>query len=51
MLQQVVRKLYLLARAANKIRIADALARGNPNPLGTYLKNRLLFRIFGRFLR
>lgn len=51
MLRQLTRFLYSAARASNKARIAGQLLRGNPAPLVKHERNRLLFRILGRFLR
>lgn len=51
MLAQLTRVLYHAARLSNKARIAGQLLRGNPTPLLRHERNRLLFRIFGRFLR
>lgn len=51
MFRQLTRFLYAAARASNKARIAGQLLRGNPTPLLKHERNRLLFRLFGRFLR
>ena len=51
MIAQLTRFLYHAARVANKARIAGQLLRGNARPLARYGRNRLYFRLFGRFLR
>jgi hypothetical protein len=43
--------LYQTARVANKIRIASAVLHGNAKPAARYLRNRVYFKLFGRFLR
>jgi len=51
MLNALTRALYQAARLSNKARIAGQLFRGNPKPLLRHERNRLYFRIFGRFLK
>jgi hypothetical protein len=50
-LSKLTRSLHQAARVSNDVRIAEKLVDGNPRPLLVHEKNRVLFRLFGRFLR
>jgi hypothetical protein len=50
-LSQITRAAYGAARLLNKTRILEAAAAGNPKPAAKYLRNRIYFKLFGRFLR
>jgi hypothetical protein len=51
MLNSLTRSLYHAARLSNKVRMYAQAASGHPRHLVTHLKNRVLFRAFGRFLK
>lgn len=47
----ITRFLYQFARASNAVRIAERTAGGHPETFVKHVRNKVYFRLFGRFLR
>ncbi len=50
-LSKLTRSPYGLARLSNKARIAERFLEGNPAPLLKHERDKVYFRLFGRFLK
>jgi hypothetical protein len=50
-LNSITRALYGPPGLSNNLRVAGRVLRGHPETLAKHIRNKALFRAFGRFLR
>jgi hypothetical protein len=50
-LSKLTRSFYQAARVSNEARIAERVIEGQPETLLKHERNKMLFRLIGRFLR
>jgi hypothetical protein len=50
-LSSITRALYKAARISNNVCIAEKLVEGDPKPALRHFRNKLYFKVLGRFLK